>query len=42
MKRYDLMHHVNGRGTYLTTQTCLPHLLQGENPHVLMNSPRST
>lgn len=39
MKRYDLMHHVNVRGTYLTTQMCLPHLLQGDNPHVLMNAP---
>ena len=39
MKRYDLMHHVNVRGTYLTTQVCLPHLLNGDNPHVLMNSP---
>ena len=26
MKRYDLMHQVNARGTFLCTQTCLPHL----------------
>jgi citronellol/citronellal dehydrogenase len=38
-KRYDLMHQVNGRGTFLTTQACIPHLRQSENPHVLMLSP---
>lgn len=39
MKRYDLMHGVNVRGTYLVTQKCLPHLLEGTNPHVLNLSP---
>jgi citronellol/citronellal dehydrogenase len=39
MKRFDLMHGVNARGTFLCTQTCLPHLLRAENPHVLMLSP---
>ena len=39
MKRFDLMHQVNTRGTYLTTQKCLPHLEQAENPHVLNISP---
>lgn len=39
MKRFDLMHQINTRGTYMTTQTCLPHLLQAENPHVLNISP---
>jgi len=39
MKRYDLMHQVNARGTYLCTQACLPHLLSAPNPHVLMLSP---
>lgn len=39
MKRYDLMQQVNARGTYLTTQACLPYLLKGDNPHVLMNAP---
>ncbi len=38
-RRYDLMHHVNTRGTFVTTRTCLPHLLKSENPHVLMLSP---
>lgn len=39
MKRYDLMHHVNTRGTYLTSKLCLPYLLKAENPHVLNLSP---
>ena len=39
MKRYDLMHQVNIRGTYLCSQKCLPHLLQADNPHVLQISP---
>lgn len=39
MKRYDLMNQVNARGTYATTQACIPHLLKADNPHVLMNSP---
>jgi citronellol/citronellal dehydrogenase len=39
MKRYDLMHSVNARGTYLVTQKCLPHLLEAENPHILCISP---
>jgi citronellol/citronellal dehydrogenase len=39
MKRYDLMHGINTRGTYLTSQTCLPHLLKAANPHILNISP---
>ncbi|MFQ5640330.1 MAG: SDR family oxidoreductase [bacterium] len=39
MKRFDLMHQVNTRGTFLTTQACLPQLLKAENPHVLNLSP---
>lgn len=39
MKRYDLMHQVNTRGTYLTSKLCIPHLLKSENPHVLNISP---
>ena len=39
MKRYDLMHHVNTRGTFVTSQACLPFLLKAENPHVLNLSP---
>jgi citronellol/citronellal dehydrogenase len=39
MKRYDLMHHVNTRGTFACSQACLPHLLKAENPHILNLSP---
>ncbi len=39
MKRYDLMHQVNGRGTFLVSKACVPHLKKAENPHVLMLSP---
>jgi citronellol/citronellal dehydrogenase len=43
MKRFDLMFGVNVRGTYLCTQTCLPHLVgaarAGRNPHVLNMAP---
>jgi citronellol/citronellal dehydrogenase len=39
MKRFDLMHGVNARGTYLVTQKCLPHLLKSDNPHILAISP---
>jgi citronellol/citronellal dehydrogenase len=39
MRRWDLMHGVNARGTFATTQACLPHLLRAPNPHVLMLSP---
>lgn len=39
MKRYDLMHQINGRGTFLVTQKCLPHLKKAANPHVLTLSP---
>lgn len=39
MKRYDLMHQINGRGTFLTSKMCIPHLKKAENPHVLMLSP---
>jgi citronellol/citronellal dehydrogenase len=39
MKRYDLMHQINTRGTYLCSQKCLPHLLKAQNPHILNLSP---
>jgi citronellol/citronellal dehydrogenase len=39
MKRYDLMHQINARGTYLTSKACIPHLKAAANPHVLMLSP---
>ena len=39
IKRFDLMHTVNTRGTFLVTQKCLPALLAADNPHVLNISP---
>lgn len=39
MKRYDLMHRINARGTYLVSRTCIPYLKRAANPHVLMLSP---
>jgi len=39
MKRYDLMHQINTRGTFLTSKACIPHLKQAANPHVLNLSP---
>lgn len=39
MKRYDLMHQVNGRGTYLCGQKCLPHLKKSDHAHILTLSP---
>ena len=39
MKKFDLMFGVNVRGTYATTQACLPELLKAKNPHVLTLSP---
>jgi citronellol/citronellal dehydrogenase len=38
-KRYDLMHQINGRGTFLVSRACVPHLRRAANPHVLMMSP---
>ena len=38
-KKYELMHQINGRGTFWTSKLCLPHLLKGTNPHVLNLSP---
>jgi len=35
MRRFDLMHQINTRGTFLVSRTCLPHLLESENPHIL-------
>jgi citronellol/citronellal dehydrogenase len=39
MKRYDLMHQINTRGTYLCSKACLPFLLKSANPHILNLSP---
>jgi citronellol/citronellal dehydrogenase len=42
MKRFDLMHQINTRGTFVCVQACLPHLRRSANPHVLMLSPPLT
>jgi citronellol/citronellal dehydrogenase len=39
MSRFDLMHQVNARGTFLVSKTCLPWLKQAENPHILALAP---
>jgi citronellol/citronellal dehydrogenase len=39
MKRFDLMHQINTRGTFLCSQAALPHLLRAKNPHILNLSP---
>jgi citronellol/citronellal dehydrogenase len=39
LKRFDLMFSVNVRGTFATTQACLPYLKKAKNPHVLTLSP---
>lgn len=43
MKRFDLMHQVNARGTYVTSKCALPYLkasaAAGRSPHILMLSP---
>lgn len=39
MKRYDLMHGINTRGTFMVSKACIPHLKKAANPHVLNISP---
>jgi citronellol/citronellal dehydrogenase len=39
MKRFDLMHQINTRGTYLVSKLCIPHLKKAANPHILTLSP---
>ena len=39
MKRYDLMHQVNTRGTFLVSKECIPHLQRSSNPHILNLAP---
>ena len=38
-RRFDLMHQVNVRGSFLASQACLPYLLQADNPHILTFAP---
>jgi citronellol/citronellal dehydrogenase len=39
MKSYDLMQDINCRGTFLLSKSCIPHLREAENPHILTLSP---
>jgi citronellol/citronellal dehydrogenase len=39
MKRFDLMHGINARGTFLVSKLALPYLGKAERPHILMLSP---
>lgn len=39
MKRYDLMHNINTRGTFLVSKECLPYLLKSNHAHILNISP---
>ncbi|RKP27783.1 short chain dehydrogenase [Syncephalis pseudoplumigaleata] len=39
VKRYDLMHSINGRGTWMVSKYCIPHLARASNPHILNISP---
>jgi citronellol/citronellal dehydrogenase len=39
MRRFDLMHQVNVRGTFACSQACIPWLARSANPHVLNLSP---
>jgi citronellol/citronellal dehydrogenase len=39
MKRYDLMHQINTRGTFACCQAVHPYLVQASNPHILTISP---
>jgi citronellol/citronellal dehydrogenase len=39
MKRFDLMHQVNARGSYMTAKLAFPYLVKSANPHVLMLAP---
>jgi citronellol/citronellal dehydrogenase len=39
MKRYDLMHQINTRGTFVCSQAAIPYLKKASNPHILNISP---
>jgi citronellol/citronellal dehydrogenase len=39
MRRFDLMHAINTRGTFMVSKYAIPHLARAENPHILMSSP---
>jgi citronellol/citronellal dehydrogenase len=39
MKRFDLMHQINARGTFVVSKIAIPYLAKAANPHILMMSP---
>jgi citronellol/citronellal dehydrogenase len=39
MRRFDLMHQVNARGTFMVSKYAIAHLAAAQNPHILMMSP---
>jgi citronellol/citronellal dehydrogenase len=39
MKRFDLMHQINARGTFMVSKFAVPFLARSANPHILMLSP---
>ena len=39
VRRYDLMSGINGRGTFVVTKSCLPHLLNSDHARILTLSP---
>ena len=39
MKRFDLMHQINARGSYMVSKLAAPWLEKSANPHILMLSP---
>uniref|UniRef100_A0A6M2DH14 Hydroxysteroid dehydrogenase-like protein 2 n=1 Tax=Xenopsylla cheopis TaxID=163159 RepID=A0A6M2DH14_XENCH len=39
MKKFDLMHQINTRGTFLVSKECLPHIQKSNHGHILNISP---
>jgi citronellol/citronellal dehydrogenase len=39
LRRFDLMHQINARGTFLVSKLALPFLHKSAQPHILMLSP---
>ncbi|MGN6747075.1 MAG: SDR family oxidoreductase [Xanthobacteraceae bacterium] len=39
MKRFDLMHQINARGTFVVSKYSIGYLAKSANPHILMISP---
>ncbi len=38
-KTFALMHDINVKGTFFVSKACIPHLKNGDNPHILNLSP---